>query len=948
MKLDHRKYTVIAVLAALILLLMAGSVMAQPVITTFQPDKTDAEAGETVTWTAHSPTGESYCFYIMKKGDGADQRVHLQWYSAENSVSYTFPDAGTYYARVFVLDAAEKLTLQDTLEHWDVVVEGGTAVLSGLNFVTEPGLEDPPIVYSVPYNLTYKVEPIGGQADFEYAFYVYRAAAEEGVYGRVHMEWYSSSDTLTYTATEPGFYQVQAFVRDATGKTVVDKSGVVEVKGTSTVLKIKEFEGTEDNGIITWNVEAEGGEGPYQFAFYVYKGENRVHMQWYGEPQEALQASLTYAPTEEGTYELQAFVRDKTGKTVLRRGGPVEFKGDVLAALELLEVKLQEKLDNDGNPIIPVVGDQQTWKALAEGGEKPYQYAFYVYEAGVRVHVQWYGAADSVDFTPTKGEETQYYVQAFVRDEAETTKIKLSETVIFSGDTIEPFGINAVTLTTCDLGDLDGEWTWTVNLPENHDGGDTISYCYYIYKGETRVEIKWYEENQDTCSYLPKEIGSYSVQAFARDENLKTVYKKSDPQETKLYHYYYLFQAGTEDDQSGEPKEGHGFVMASGYPVLKYGNHGDNITNRGYSNHTSSLRSAGNLTTVENGESPYTLQIETSDPHSLKWLADGMTVKIYNASPLTLTDAEFKNITGFATGTVCVAEFVEEASPLTFTLQGKSVIHPIENAIAVEFTYLTGNADRTTYNAQGGTLTLSTLSHKVEEEATTYVGYTWTNAKGEGGEGGEEIRFAGLRPNVPDKPRTGIVEDPLPRVEFWQYMIAPNLPYAEIEFKDITSIVDEGQEGQEARFNFDWLINKPSGPTATGYDPYEQRIGLGVSAGGKLYVMDSKGGKYTADDAHYFDWFDLGQTAVLNEEWNTVRLQVLANGSVQMILNGSVVHTSAPGYYNVADARRGAITLEVLQVAPAETPTEDVGNASVKLQNYSFGITRLLETGPSY
>jgi hypothetical protein len=67
-----------------------------------------------------------------------------------------------------------------------------------------------------------------------------------------------------------------------------------------------------------------------------------------------------------------------------------------------------------------------------------------------------------------------------------------------------------------------------------------------------------------------------------------------------------------------------------------------------------------------------------------------------------------------------------------------------------------------------------------------------------------------------------------------------------------------------------------------------------------------------------------------------------------MLLNGNLVYTSATGYYNVADARRGAITLEVLQVAPEGTASEAVGNASVELSDYSFGINRLVELGPSY
>jgi hypothetical protein len=48
------------------------------------------------------------------------------------------------------------------------------------------------------------------------------------------------------------------------------------------------------------------------------------------------------------------------------------------------------------------VGSKKTWTATAVGGEAPYEYAFYVYEGGIRVHTQWYSSKASIDYTPTK------------------------------------------------------------------------------------------------------------------------------------------------------------------------------------------------------------------------------------------------------------------------------------------------------------------------------------------------------------------------------------------------------------------------------------------------------------------------------------------------------------------------------------------------------------------
>ncbi len=858
MKLDHRKYTVMAVLAALILLLMAGTVLAQPVITTFQPDikvGDEKQAGDMVTWTATSPTGVSYAFYIMKRGEegGTDQMVHLQWYSDVNSVSYTFPDVGTYYARVFVLDKDNKLTWTNTLPHWDVeVVEGGTSVLSGLNFDTQPGGTD----LKVPDSLVYTVSAIGGEGSFEYAFYLYRTAPGGGDSERVHIKWYSGDDTLTYPTTEPGFYQAQAFVRDAT-KTVVDKSAVATVgEGESSILRIKSIIGNRDDGTITWDVTAAGGEAPYQYAFYVYKGDARVHMQWYGDATSDSTASLTYAPTENGTYELQAFVRDKTGKTVLERGGQVPFEGGVLETLNLSSVELQ------GDPPHNV-GAPQTWKATASGGEGSLEYAFYVYEAGVRVHIQWYSAENTIVFTPTQGDDTEYYVQAFVRDDAGTTKIKESDPVKFTGDTIEPFRITDVAL-NCDLGDLDKEWVWTVVLPDKHDGGDTISYCYYIYKGESRVEIKWYEEGQDTCAYRPTEVGSYSVQAFARDENLKTVNKKSVPQETRLYYFDFRF-----DGITGPGVKNNGNVYEMGY-LWHNSEQYDYLTTRGYSNQTS-------FTKPDVGTQP-----------------------------------------------------------------------------------IDSNSNRTYWRAENGTLLLGTMTVGMEdplggEESPTITGkgtgFVWKSIA----EDGYTIyRFAGLRPQL------------LERAEFWKYMIAPNLPYGEIEFKNIhsTDLLPGGEPDQEARFNMEFMLHTSS---ASG-EPYPQRVGISISKSGEIRVLDTKGGKGDFDNVagNFYmpllkdeagdpidatELFDFN-----NEDWNKLRIQAKANGQVEMILNGHVVYTTPMGYFHLVSPARGAVTIEVVQAmqgsegfawgheaGEGDEPiwdNEQVGNAWVELKNYSFGIMK--------
>ena len=102
--------------------------------------------------------------------------------------------------------------LTDTLGHWDVeVTEGESLDLSDVNFV---GFPDPNEEHKVGDSLNYEVEPVGGEGPFEYAFYVFKDGT------RVDLRWYTGDATFSYAPKEPGNYQVQAFVKDATGKIV--------------------------------------------------------------------------------------------------------------------------------------------------------------------------------------------------------------------------------------------------------------------------------------------------------------------------------------------------------------------------------------------------------------------------------------------------------------------------------------------------------------------------------------------------------------------------------------------------------------------------------------------------------------------------------------------------------------------------------------------------------
>lgn len=941
MKLDHKKYTVVAVLAALILLLMAGSVMAQPVITTFKPDTETAVVGQDATWTVTSPNAVSYAFYVFKRADGEapEKRVHTQWYSANNSVTYRFLEQGDYYARVFAEDAGGKLTIVDSPEALDVAVTGDSYILTGLEF--EP--KQLPDV-NAGEGMSCTVKPVGGEGPFQYAFYVFFLEEKEGAeWKRVHLQWYTAGPStgyeFKYTPEEPGKYKVQAFIQDVSTKIVNDFSNEVTVSGTSQGLGIDSIEASEPSeGKITWTVTATG-QGTLEYAFYVLKEEEggdlkRVDLQWYSSNN-----TCTYRPLESGTYQVRVFVLEvDTGKTVNGYSGEVVFEdGEALA----VQVGLWDSVEGKYIEEEPFgdVGEVKTWKATVSGGQEPCEYAFYVYERedGVdkRVHMQWYSEIDEVTYMP-KDADALYWVRVFVIDVAGILLVADSGHVQFSGTTVAPFGIEkvqfkkqetaevmrhfdgvmeSVTYDGYSLSDFRLPWVWEVVLPDNYEGmGDgKISYCYYLYKDDNRIATQWYEEGAGTFSYVPKEAGVYQVRAFAMDEHGHIANAYSDPQETKLYHFNYIFdqfeglseEYGEYTDELGN--KNHGWIWDKGYFFEKH----------------------------------HAVQEDTR----LLAYAKDVTGKTHDIGRFPAHDLLSPRGYGNQTST--------RSDDRPFALN------------------VGGNAARTYYRGEGGTLYFGTMKPGGHGptgagdviEPSNGLGCVWEGETLE--EGGFSLyRFAGLRPQVASG------RNYYPKQEFWTYMIAPNQPYGEIKFKNIHSTDCEDDDTQEARFNFEFMHHSTGyGSSVVGGDPYDQRIGISISENGTVRVLDSKAGLGKFNDARdnfYMPVLKDGAGNPINAtnqlyggfdngEWNTLRIQCLVNGKVQFLLNDKLVYETPLGYYHVTNAERGTITLEVVQAAKTcherdvfkdedeEQPIDSstVGNAWVELKDYSFGIMRI-------
>ena len=182
-----------------------------PTITSVVANKTSAETGEKITWTATASGGEGalqYYFIIYKDGT----KVKTRTYSTTATFSYTPTEPGTYKARVYVKDANDTKT--------NKLSSGVTVTVGPLTVISVKADKTSTTVGNL---ITWTVSAAGGEGTLQYCFYVYKdgTAVQHGSYG--------TAKTFYYAPMEAGTYKVKVYVKDASGTKVNKLSAAVTV-----------------------------------------------------------------------------------------------------------------------------------------------------------------------------------------------------------------------------------------------------------------------------------------------------------------------------------------------------------------------------------------------------------------------------------------------------------------------------------------------------------------------------------------------------------------------------------------------------------------------------------------------------------------------------------------------------------------------------------------------
>ena len=273
-------------------------------------DKTGANVGETVTWTASASGGAGtlqYYFSLYKDGAKFPTRA----YSTVNTFSYTPAEPGNYRVRSYVKDAdGTKISKLST----EIAVTKEPLTLSSVKADKTNA--------TVGETVTWTASASGGTGSLKYYFNLYRDGT------KIASRTYSSDNTYSYTPADAGTYKVRVYVKDAADTKVNTLSSGVKV-AVPTPLSISSIKADKTSAAsgetVTWTASASGGTGTLQYFFIVYQDGTKVASRAYGTAN-----TFSYIVTEPGTYKARVYVKDANGAKVNKLSGSTVHSGSFI------------------------------------------------------------------------------------------------------------------------------------------------------------------------------------------------------------------------------------------------------------------------------------------------------------------------------------------------------------------------------------------------------------------------------------------------------------------------------------------------------------------------------------------------------------------------------------------------------------------------------------------
>ncbi len=430
---------------------------------------------ESVCWTAQAVYGMApyrYRFQLYREGERVDSRA----YSADETYSFTFTEAGTYSVLVHAKDDEG-----ETVQVWSSEI-----TVSARGLAIDSVQSEPEEVCTTQTGV-WTVQGSGGTPPYQYAFRLRKGDVPAG-----EQDW-SDEDSFSFTFESAGEYVLEVQIRDAslTETPVLSCPVSVSLRPVSTVALTPSSQTAETESPVIWTAMAEAGLEPYLYSFEIFMDGTSVAVF-----EDCTENTCSYIPERAGTMTAKVSVTDSTGAVSVLESGPVTVATKALSVDEITAQTLW----------VPT-GENIVWTVQASGGVKPLSYRFDVFIDGEEDDGRAFREDSTFSYeTYMEGTCT---VTVQVRDAEDTLVMSTGgEVHVYDPLVIRGMSVSAPSVLTGEI------IQWTADVHGGKGGG---SYDWSVFSGATLV----HEESTvtETYTWAAAEPAEYTVRLKVTDEN---------------------------------------------------------------------------------------------------------------------------------------------------------------------------------------------------------------------------------------------------------------------------------------------------------------------------------------------------------------------------------------------------------------------------------------------
>ena len=403
-------------------------------------------------------------------------------YSSSSSFAWTPSTAGDYTVKVTVKDANGKTTSSTKTYSITQTPDSDIKIESFTTILTSPQKVETPIRLIAAAT--------GGTGELQYKFAVNGSVVKD----------YSNSSSYTWIPQASGTYILSLFVKDGNGKETSQNISYVIDKNTTSEVTMNSFSALQASPQkagtqITLNTSSAGGTGTLQTKFAIFDGSKWSLLNNY-----TTGSSIVWVPTKAGIYQINATVKDATGKTSTKSLSYV-----ITANITPLI------MDNLNADIVSAqAGTAINLNTSSTGGKGTLQTKFAIYDGANWTLLKGYSSSKNATWTPTKA--GTYQINATVKDEEGKF---VTKSLVY---VVKP--ASAITINKVSADKISPQYVGTtINLTTTASSAtNVLQYRYWVYDSEGNWTALNSFNSSNTVKWVPKNQGIHMIWVDVKDD----------------------------------------------------------------------------------------------------------------------------------------------------------------------------------------------------------------------------------------------------------------------------------------------------------------------------------------------------------------------------------------------------------------------------------------------